>query len=435
MNHVKLFRDWIILLLLPVMALAQSNMANTDNAELLTIDKAVSIALENHPSIRAAQANIRSASAGVTSAMSNYYPQLTSSATYTRTDGAFVFNPDNPVKDQTYNSYTGALAINQTIFDFGKTIGKVGASNSFNDAANEDFDGARQTVALDVQIAYLEMVQANQVEHVNELAVASAEQHFKQAQAFYRVGKRAQFDVTKAEVDLANANVALITARNNVRLVRLSLETAMGVHPKTPYAVADSFTITPYDTKLDSVRATTQKTRPELISARERLNASQSLVTAAKGQHLPTISAFGTWTWTNFNFPLYNKWVGGFSLTLPLFQGFAINAQVELAEAAVDEAQANLDLLNDAATTESEQYYLALRASQERVDATSKLVQQAEENLNLAEKQYTAGVNSVIEVTDAQLTLSNARITRIQALFDYNSSAIHLKRAMGTLLK
>ena len=107
----------------------------------------------------------------------------------------------------------------------------------------------------------------------------------------------------------------------------------------------------------------------------------------------------------------------------------------QLAEAAVDEAQANLDLLNDAATTESEQYYLALRASQERVDATSKLVQQAEENLNLAEKQYTAGVNSVIEVTDAQLTLSNARITRIQALFDYNSSAIHLKRAMGTLLK
>lgn len=412
-------------------------MAQTSdlNGESLSIEKAVALALENHPSVRAARANMEGASAGLTFAKSSYYPSLNATATYQRTDGAFVFNPNFAPINQTYNNYTGILSVNETIFDFGKTIGKVSASGSLADAASQDYDAARQTVALNAYIAYLGLVQRKQIERVNSLAVASTEQHLKQARAFYSVGRRAQFDVTKAEVDLANAQVSSITARNNVRLAKLQLDNAIGIHTTNVYALIDSFDVAPYDIALDSVRAITASTRPDLNSARARADANQALVTAAKGQHLPTVSAFGTWTWSNFNFPLYNRWVGGLSFTLPLFQGFGVMAQVDQAEAAANAARANLDVLSDAVITESEQYYLAMKEARERIDATTKLVEQASENLNLAEKQYTAGVNSVIEVTDAQLSLSNARITRIQALYDYNSSVVHLKRAMGVLLK
>jgi outer membrane protein len=422
----------ILFVCIHAFAIGQQTVAGFES---LSIVEAVKLALDNHPSIRGAEANARFASAGYTQAASAYYPSLSTTEQYSRTDGAFVFNPTVDVRNQTYDSYSAVFNVNQIIFDFGKTIGRVSANSSFSSAADQDYDAARQTVALNAYLAYLGLVQSQQVERVDEQAVASAQQHLKQAKAFFSVGKRAQFDVTKAEVDLANANVSLITARNNVRLAKLQLETAMGIHPRNSYSLSDSFSVAPFDLGLDSVRNVTSTTRPELVSARDRVKANQSLVTAAKGQHLPTISAFGTWTWSNFNFPLYNRWVGGLSFTLPLFQGFGISAQVDQAQATADASQANLDVLTDAVQTETEQYYLAMKEASERIDATTKLVEQAEENLNLAEKQYTAGVNSVIEVTDAQLSLSNARIIHIQALFDYNSSLIHLKRAMGVLLK
>ncbi|MFI5252148.1 MAG: TolC family protein [Bacteroidota bacterium] len=426
------FISFIIILYSGTLVFAQQS--NT-NLESLSIQQAVALALENHPALRAAEAGVRNASAGLTQAKSAYYPSITSTGSYQRTDGAFVFNPDIAPRNQTYDTYSEALSINETIFDFGKTIGKVSANSNFTEASFADYDAARQTVALNAHIAYLAEVQAIQVERVDVEAVASAEGHLRQAKAFFSVGTRAKFDVTKAEVDLANANVALITARNNVRLAKLQLENAMGVHPKSVYSLTDSFDVTPMVMPFDSIRAITMTTRPELKSARDRVDANQSLVTATRGQHLPTVSAFGTWTWSNFNFPLFNRWVGGFSVTLPIFQGFSISAQVDQAQATADAAQANLDVLNDQVQTETEQYYLEMKEASERIDATSKLVEQAAENLNLAEKQYSAGVNSVIEVTDAQLSLSNARIIHIQALFDYNSSLIHLKRAMGVLLK
>jgi outer membrane protein TolC len=120
-------------------------------------------------------------------------------------------------------------------------------------------------------------------------------------------------------------------------------------------------------------------------------------------------------------------------MSLPIFQGFAISAQVEQARAAADAAQANLDVLREFVTLEVEQNYLGLKEAEERIAASTKLVEQAEQNLNLAERQYAAGVGTALEVTDAQLTLSNARITRIQALYDYNSSLRKLERSMGIL--
>jgi outer membrane protein len=401
----------------------------------LTLEQAVAVALDHHPSLRGADAGVQSAAAGLTQARSTYYPSLSASASVIHTDGAFVFNPDFPPRNQTYNSYAAGLQIQQTVIDFGKMVGRVSAGSSFVDAAELDYRAARGTVIMNVQLAYFNLVQAKQVVKVNAEAVDRATDHLKQAKAFYSVGKRAQFDVTKAEVDLANANVAVIISRNQLRLAKLQVDNAMGVHTPSMYKVIDSFDVPPFTTALDSVKAVTFERQPELLAARARVEANQSLVGVAWDQHLPTISASGTWNWTNFNFPLFSRWNAGLTLSLPIFQGFSIQAQVDQARANADIAKANLDVLNEEVMLEVEQNYLSLKEAEERIAATTKLVEQAEQSLTLAEKQYAAGVGGVIEVTDAQLALSNARITRIQALYDYNSSLVKLKRAAGMLEK
>jgi outer membrane protein len=263
--------------------------------------------------------------------------------------------------------------------------------------------------------------------------VHQAEKHLTQAKAFYTVGRRPQFDVTKAELDLANASVALIRARNQSLVARLQLENAMGIRLPEGTTVAETFDVTPLDVPLDSLRGFAMERRPDLLAARARVAANDELADAAWSLHLPTVSASGAYTWTNFQFPLYNRWNAGVSISLPLFQGFSIVAGEQIARATADVSRAALESVNESAMLDVEQTFLALGEAKERIAATDKLVEQAEQNSLLAERQYAAGIATAIEVTDAQLSLANARITRIQALFDYSSARVRLLRSSGIL--
>ncbi len=402
--------------------------------DTLTLTKAVDLATSYHPSLRSAEASVQSAAGAYRQAFAGYLPTVSFSSSASHTQGVFVFNPSSPPPYQDYNTFTALLSAQQTVFDFGRTIGRVSAGTDFEDASKLDQTATRNTVISNVEIAFYSVTQAAAVVRVNEEAVDAAQRHLAQARGFYHVGRRPQLDVTKAEVDLANANVNLITARNGLQVARVQLENMIGVRIPPSVVIKDTFDVELAVPPLDSMTSVGMANRPELLAARARVSGSSSLTTAAISQHLPIISAGGTYQWSDFKLsPLYPRWNVGLTFTLPVFQGFAIDAQVQQARANEEIARATLTQLEQDAILEIDQNYLAVKEAQERVWATVKLVQQAEQALILAERQYAAGVGTQLDVTDAQLTRSNARITRIQALFDLNSSFVRLRRSIGTL--
>src|SRR5436189_4619689 len=105
-NTLLVFLSWVF----AWSAMSQTVELKTDS---LSLEVAVKTALENHPYLRAASANVRLAGAGLTQARSTYYPSLTAVATGQHTDGAFVFNPDFPPRNQTYNNYTVGIQAQQ----------------------------------------------------------------------------------------------------------------------------------------------------------------------------------------------------------------------------------------------------------------------------------------------------------------------------------
>jgi outer membrane protein len=429
----------VLILLIATCATAPAQSGGT-TPSFLTQDQAIALALEHHPSLRNAGANLRVSEALVRQALSAYFPLISASGSGSHIEGAFVFNPSIPARDQMYNSYSLGIQGQLTMFDFGKTANRVGAGNRTVEAAEFDVRAARDQVVTNVQIAYFGYMQARRVDRVNQEAVAQAAEHLAQAKAFYSVGRRPQFDVTKAEVDLANANVALIRGRNQLQLARIQLENAMGVHPAEDFRIEDQFVISPVAVSLDSVKAVAMERRPEVLGGRARLRANEALVSAAWSQHLPTLSATGSYTWSGFSTPivllpqLFGRWSAGLSLTFPIFQGFSLDAQVEQAKANVDGAKASLDLLIENVLLEVEQNFYALGEASERIGAAVRLVEQAEQNLNLAQRQYAAGVGTPLDVADAQLSRSNALITQIQAEYDYNVALVRLRRAAGIML-
>ena len=401
----------------------------------LSIAATVDLALRHHPSLRAANAAVQSSDASLTLARAAYFPTLSVSGSATRTDGAFVFNPSIPPRIQSYNTYTTGLAAQQTIYDFGKTDGRVSSAHELYNASTINYAFSRMNVIANAEIAYYSVLQAQRVVDVNKETLAQTQAHLQEAQAYYRVGTRPQFDVTTAQVNVANANVNLISSKNQLRIAGLQLENSMGVHSDTPYGFSDTLGVPPFSLTLDSAKIIALNVRQDLLAARASVQSSQSLVSSASGQRLPTLALAGAWNWSSFNFPLQSRWNAGVTLSLPLFQGFGIDAQVDQAEANLESAQANFSLTVENALLDVEQNYLSVKEAADRIDATSKLVGQATENLEIAEGRYSFGVGSAIEITDAQLTRSGARLSNIQALYDYNTSLIKLERAMGVLDK
>lgn len=399
--------------------------------DTLTIEKAVSLAIANQPSLHGSEAVVRAANAGLRQATAGFLPSVSFSASDTRSGGTSLVNPSFPPSHRTYSNYSAALQGNLTVWDFGKTSGRVSQNSSLYDAAGGDYTSSVEILAVNTEVAYVSFLEARRVVAVNEEALATASRHLVQARAFFSTGKRPQLDVTKAEVDSLNANVNLIQARNSYRLARLQLENTMGVHPPNEYAVVDSFTIPATFTTLQEAKSTALRSRPELAAAQARVEAGRAAVTTAWGQHLPTINLFGGYTWNGFDFPLFSRWNAGLTFTLPIFQGFALDAGVEGAEANRDIAQSALDVLSESIMLEVESQWLSVREANERAVATTKLVQQSAENLNLVERQYAAGVATSLDESDARLTLANSRITDIQAQYDYRTALLRLRRAMG----
>ncbi len=411
--------------------------ANSENQipPVLTLDRAVRIALRSQPAIRAAAAEINLSEGVVGQAESNFYPNLNFTASGAHIDGYFVFNPSFPARKQAYDSYNTSIQLQQILFDFNKTWPRVSAGKYGLEAARANFQAARDAVIMNVQLAYYQIIRAMNIVQVNTSTVRQADEHLRKARAFQTVGKASQFDITRAEVDLANANVNLLTAQNAVQIAKVQLKNAMGVQETTDFTVPDTFRIEPFRVPLDSVKQIALESRPEIHSGLARINANQALLAATKGQHLPNLVATGSYQWNGFEFPLQGRWNIGLSLNLPIFQGFNISAQVQQVEANVDASVAALEILKQQILLLVEQYYLQLEEAGKKIKATDVLVQQASENLRLAESRFSSGLGSAIEITDAMVVLDNARIASVQAVYDYNVALAQLRRAMGIPLQ
>ncbi len=120
-------------------------------------------------------------------------------------------------------------------------------------------------------------------------------------------------------------------------------------------------------------------------------------------------------------------------MSLPIFQGFALDAGVDQAKANLKSAEASNDLVVQSLYLSVQQQEFAVQEAIQTIQASKKLVEQADEALRLAVGEYNAGTGTALETTDAQVAQANAHITYIQSLYNYNVAYAELERAMGTI--
>ena len=287
---------------------------------------------------------------------------------------------------------------------------------------------------VNTYIEYFNYLAAGRVLLVDSETARQAEDHLKQSQAFFKAGTAPQYDVVNAEVTVANANVNLIQARNNMKIARVQLENAIGQRLPENFILADNLEVSYVNIDMQTAIEMALKNRPEILSSQAQVEASEQFLASAWTANLPNISASGGYNWRNLvPQPLFSGWNLGLTVSLPIFQGFALDAGIDQARANLKTAEASSDLVMQSLILDVQQQEFALQEASESIQASKKLVDQADEALRLAVGRYNSGIGTALETTDAEVALASARITYIQALYNYNVSYARLERAMGTI--
>jgi outer membrane protein len=396
--------------------------------ETLDLQRCIVIAIEKHPNIQAAAGTIMAGESRVGQARSGFYPQLSGSAGYSRTDPNAT---SASFARQVYDSYSSSVSLSQNIYDFGKVSTQVKIQELSRDSSRSDLDSVITQVTFAVKQAYYGLLQARRNLDVSREVVGQFQHHLEQARAFFEVGTKPKFDVTKADVDLSNAKLNLLKAENAFRLSQVTLNNTMGMPEAPDYEVVDQLLFQRVKIDLEEVTRKAYERRPDLKAIAVKKNSLEQGIELARKGYYPYVTGSASYGWGGSTFPLGQGWNFGAQLNVPLFSGLLTKYQVEEARANLDVLAANEALLRQTIYQDVKQAWLNLQEAADRITTAELTVRQAIENLDLANGRYTSGVGSPIEVTDALVSVSNAKLAHIAALSDYRLAQASLEKAAG----
>jgi outer membrane protein TolC len=207
----------------------------------------------------------------------------------------------------------------------------------------------------------------------------------------------------------------------------------MGIMNAPDYEIKDDLDYLPYQVSMDEALQNAYKNRPDLLSTLKKKEGLEKTIYLSKKGYLPVLAGSAAYGYNGNEF-LVDKdkaWSVGVTLTFPLFTGLSTKYQIDEAKANLDVLKANEDSLMQKVYLQVASAYLSLKEAAERISAGKIIVKQAEETVELAKGRYAAGVGSSIEITDAMITMNNAKMTYITALADYSVAQANLEKAMG----
>ncbi|MCL2725675.1 MAG: TolC family protein [Polyangiaceae bacterium] len=416
------------------------------DTHVLHLADAVSLALSNQPALRQARAQTVAASGRTVQVRSAFFPQLTgvasyqllynTSSTYARggATGTGGTTPTPTGTSSTIGYFSLGGTASQLIWDFGQTYNRYRAANEAESSYEASEKTSELTVVANVRRAYFSARAQKDLVDVARDALENQQRHLIQIQGFVAAGTRTEIDLAQTLTDVANARVTLINAQNAYDVARAQLIQAIGGGAATNFDVAND-EIPPVDGEelpTEQLVARALEARPEIL-ALERQRQSLHLTTKSlSDNYWPSLSASASGAYAGTSLDSLNPaWSIGATLSWPFFQGGLTKGQVREAEANEDAARASIDTEKLQVRFDVEQAQLSLRAAKIVKDAAEETLRNARAQLRLAEGRYTAGVGTIIELGDAQITFTNAGAQVVQAKFQLSSARVNLLVALG----
>lgn len=401
----------------------------------ITLQQAEQAALQNHPRVRAALSVEAAAKAQAQETRSAYYPYATASLTGAMAESGSRIAAgalNNPI---IYDRYANGISVGQLVTDFGRTQELVKSSNLHAQALASDTTETRAEVLLRVDSAYFGVLKAQTLLAVAQETVTERQLVADQVSTLARNQLRSDLDVSFANVDLAQAQLLLVQAQDNLETSYAELSYALGYNDTRTFQLAEEPMTTEPLPELAPTIASALANRPDLAGSRLDAQSAQSYATAERDLWFPTISSAGAAGLIPFRQDtLTSRYAAvGFNVNVPIFNGHLFGALRAEANARAQAQTAEMQDLEDRIVRDVKTAWLDAQTGFQRLAVTDQLLAQANLALNLAQSRYQLGLGSIVELSQAQLNATQARITQASARYDYQIQRVQLNFATGNL--
>lgn len=444
-----------VILLFPSVICSQEEMK-------IDLSKAIEIALSENPIIQVANKEIEKKKYAKKGAYAPLFPQINVSGDYNRTlkkqtmymDGAFGDMPGD-----------GGETPETDIPTMGPSKGiEIGRNNNWTAGASFSLPivapilwESLKVSAIDVELA-VEAARSSKISMVNQvkkgfygvllaqdsytvfkLSYDNAMLNYVDVKQKYEQGLVAEYDLIRADVQVKNIEPNLFQAENAHTLALWRLKALLGVELELNIQCTGSLTdfeSDMYANYLSTDTSLVNNTDLKQIDLQKAMLGKT--LQMQKFEYLPTLSLSGVYQYTSMNndfkFSTY-QWnpysMVGVKLNIPIFAGGARKHKIAQTRASIEQVQLQREDLNRNLQLAVKQYIDNMNTSVRQFSASQQAVKQAERGNIIAQKRYETGVATLLELNDADLSLTRARLTFNQSIFDYMVAKSDLEKTLG----
>lgn len=422
-----------------IIAILGLKHANAQAPSRLTLQEAVALALKNHPQIQAAQNEVAFANQQIVINRSPYYPAVNGEITGSQGNDLARIGAGQLSASRLFDRIGQGVVVTQLITDSGRTPNLVAGARFQAQAASQTLDATRYNVVLAANRSYFEVLHAQSVVKVANETVAARQTLSDQVTELARNQLKSQLDVSFADVNVSEAKLLLIRAQEGVQQAFAELGRALGSDQPANYQLVDEPLPAGPPDKPDDLVTQAESNRPELASLRSSRESAYRFFDAEKDLSRPTVSAVavgGAIPYINSpaNSPIPTGYEGlAANVNIPVFNGHLFSARREAARQHAMEADQRLRDEQERVARDVRVAWASAITAFQRIDVTAQFLRQAALALDLAQGRYNLGLSSIVELTQAQLNLTQAEIENLSAKYDYQEQNAVLQYTIGAL--
>ncbi len=442
---MRVINFFILLLLILLISV------NGYSQEILTLEKAKSIALSQSPLINELRQNLIVWKWRVKQADSRRLPRIDLTETYSRTDNPTLafsnllnqerfsqenFNIDRLNNPSAITNYNTKISITLPLFNAGMEWIEPQKTRMGMKIQKEDLEWKKQMLLFNVTRAYYEVLYAEAKKDALERAIATSRKNLSVIEAFYKEGMVVKSDYLSSMVNLASLEQEMVMANNALRISIYNLNHIMGLpidtmHEFPKEIVEDRFVLP----EVEQLIREGMRNRSDYKQVKIMEGMKEKDIIISSMRFLPSINLYASYD-LNDRDPFGNSgesWTAMVMVNLNIFNGFFDYSKREEEKTDYERIKYVRQNYESLINYQIRKAYLEVNSARERINVARKSVVQAEEALRIIENRYRAGIAGIIELLQAETRLKEQRLTEIKAIFDYNVSIAELKLMAGII--
>ncbi len=432
----------------------------------LTLEEAVRFAMKHNTELESARLETKKSDARVLEAWGYTMPSVDLTGNYVRLvdkpksyfpdmiyyplrkmfDTAFVMpRPTGQLIEVPFSmspNYTASasLSFRQIIFNGAVFIG-VSAANVYSKIARDLYYAKQIETITKVRKAYYQALLANAAAELMRSSLKNAEDNLNNVRLMKAQGIISDYDELRASVGVENLRPVAIQSENNYNLAIDNLRNTIGMPSAENIILADSLKFVSVDESiLAQGESLVLENNPGFAAVKHQIELNGAIINAERSAYLPTIAMFGSYSYSaikdRFNFStndFYKSSQIGLNLSLNLFQGLQTYAKVEQAQLEQRKSEEQKINVERNLKTGMQSIKNNIQQARKRIEAQDKTVEMAERGYKIVTTRFLANAATQLEVNDAQLALTQAKVNRIQAIYDYLMASADFDQLVGRL--